>query len=345
MDNKYIRNFHLFISGVILIIFYGIRFDAGRDYNTYEIIFNKIHNLKSVGEGYVGLEKGYLLLNSISRDLGFNFQIVIFIQTFFLIGVFIWLISKYSKNYVISILVLLLLINIYSGILSGIVRQGFAVGFFLMSIPFIIKRSLKLFLLTILFGAFFHISIVLTIPLYFVLMKEYRKRIYMTLFLLTLLIYAINRIQNLFLLALSISGISSGYLSERYLRFFEPMNLGSHLFILLLIGIFFLLFCNKEKIINDKNDLFFVNLTFFSSLVSILMLSTTLFSRIEYYLFFGNVILFSYLLRIFAKESKILVYCSVVILSLILTGSVLYLLGEERNLLPYKFRLNFFKEL
>ena len=59
----------------------------------------------------------------------------------------------------------------------GVIRQGIAITFMLFSVKYIINRDFKKFLIVILCGALFHITILVTIPLYFLNYIEFDRKV------------------------------------------------------------------------------------------------------------------------------------------------------------------------
>lgn len=339
---KNYRKVGIFFAGAALTVLYGFRYMVGRDYGTYEIIFNNIGWLDNIGGNFSSLEPGYLLLNQLFYSLGTNFQPIVFIETVLLFFAFLGSINKYSKNTVISFVALILFMNLFSGIFTGVIRQGFAVAFFLISLRAIEKRQFLMFVLWVAIGVQFHLSILLVLPVYFVLHRQLASKYYLFLVLLAIVGYLLLRFVNIPLILIKFFGVYQGYGGEKYARFFEPMPLSSHLLIAVFAIIFCILVMYRKKLIQTLQDQLVFNLFFLSTFFSIMMLSMQLFSRVEYYFMVGPILGLSFLPRIFSSRSRAVISCAIIICCLGLALYALYDLGEVRTLIPYQSRYDVF---
>lgn len=335
----------LTISLLLLGFLYSFRFISIGDYHTYELIFDNINDIESVlPSHYLEMEPGYLYINRLLSSFGFNFQIVVIAQTFFLFFTFYKLIVKYSKNFFVSVMILILLINIYNGIVSTIIRQSFSLCFVLLSIPYIIERKFIKFFVCVLIGSLFHINTVIVFPLYFITVRHYSKGFYKKMMLGTILFYFLNVFSNIIYKVISIIPHFKGYLQANYLKFFEPKDFISSLLVFSLIYLFKLVFEAREGVVKSSQELFFINFSFFSSVISVVMLSSTIFSRVMYFLFFSYVISFSYLLVIYTNiKSKKILYAYIALLSIVTSLIIQKMTGEVKGTVPYKSRYEIFK--
>jgi hypothetical protein len=69
------------------------------------------------------------------------------------------------------------------------IRIGLACGFILLAIPYIVKRNFLKYLVLILIGTFFHVSVLITIPLYFIDPKKIKPLFWIGLLVVNLLFY------------------------------------------------------------------------------------------------------------------------------------------------------------
>lgn len=115
----------------------------------------------------MGIESGYVILNWIIYQLNFSyhgFLVICSLLTILPVGFFIY---RYSLNPSLSFLVYIST-NLYF-YNFGILRQSLAIGFLLLSVPFILKRNFLVSLLFIALAFTFHRVAILWIPIYFLL--------------------------------------------------------------------------------------------------------------------------------------------------------------------------------
>lgn len=150
-----------------LFLLSAMRYDIGRDYDSYMIIFNHPERMQVH-------EKGYMLINNfaIQHDLTLQFVIILYAL---LTLIFAYLfISENSKNKILSLLIFYTYTPFYLQTLNTL-RQGLAIYIFLFSTRFILKKHFVKYCFFIVFAAFFaHNSVIVTIPLYFLLNKNYK---------------------------------------------------------------------------------------------------------------------------------------------------------------------------
>ena len=102
-----------------------------------------------------------ILLNRINKDP----QFFIIVTSIIILGLYVYIVSKYSYNTIFS-LYLLLLLN-YLTSLNGI-RQVMAAAIFGLSIKWIVQRKMLPYMIMVLFLSTLHASILVMIPLYFI---------------------------------------------------------------------------------------------------------------------------------------------------------------------------------
>ncbi|MBQ9205340.1 MAG: EpsG family protein [Treponema sp.] len=150
-----------------LFLLSAMRYDIGRDYDSYMIIFNH-PELMQVHE------KGYMLINNfaIQHDLTLQFVIILYaLLTLIFAYLFIF---ENSKNKILSLLIFYAYTPFYLQTLNTL-RQGLAIYIFMYATRFIRKKQFVKYCILIVSAAFFaHNSVVVTIPLYFLLNRNYK---------------------------------------------------------------------------------------------------------------------------------------------------------------------------
>ena len=166
----------LFSSLVLLTLFIGTREGVGRDFYSYKSSFEFGRQAFEFGESF---ELGFIWLTNILHFLKLDYH-SLFLATSFIT---VFLLFKSFKNayQLLPIGILIFIVGgMYTFIING-VRQGIAMMAFYNALRYIswdrgIKEKLKnffWFLFYIIIGALFHYSIVIFIPLFFILQKRF----------------------------------------------------------------------------------------------------------------------------------------------------------------------------
>jgi len=152
----------LTIGAVSLVLFAGLRYEVGTDWDAYYINY-KLY--------YWDTEWGYKYINyffSKNLDAPFNAFLL------FYNGVSLLLIAKFIKNlsgyYLIALLVFYSDLYMYYN-LSGM-RQAMATSLTCFALIFAVKKEIKWFLLIIIIAAFFHVTSLIFIFAYFIPKKS-----------------------------------------------------------------------------------------------------------------------------------------------------------------------------
>ncbi|MBN1242941.1 MAG: EpsG family protein [Spirochaetales bacterium] len=164
------RKIFLIAALACTFVFLSIRSDFGNDLARYEAIFEEIAatEWRGIYDVNPGFEKGYVFWNKLFSIAGFN--------AFLATAAWLSILGYYrliSVGVVPSLRffsVFLLLFN--PGIIliqSSAVRQSIAVAFFVLSSGFLVERKPFRFVAMILVGSTFHVSVLVMLPLYFVL--------------------------------------------------------------------------------------------------------------------------------------------------------------------------------
>lgn len=161
----------LIISLMILLFFAYFRDPFGEistDYMTYKEIFRLADMpLFEYIDKFYQNDIGFLMLNKFLKLFTNNFNVLIFFFHLVIIGSFLYF---FYKNSEIPWLSTLLLITIGSYYVSyNLIRQFLVVSLLLMSSKYLFERDFKKYLVIILSLMFLHKSVVIMIPMYFIL--------------------------------------------------------------------------------------------------------------------------------------------------------------------------------
>ena len=166
----------LFVFSIILLIgFLGLRGFIGWDWWAYYPSYNNLPN----GFNY---EIGYEIWSNIFYKIGLSYHHFTFINTVADILILAYVLKKYSKYPIFSMFLFLAVQGLSFEV--DLLRNAKAVLLFIISIQFIKERKLIPFLILNILGMTFHMSSVIYLPMYFILNRNYSRKIVLPLIIL-----------------------------------------------------------------------------------------------------------------------------------------------------------------
>jgi hypothetical protein len=172
-----IYKYFLFITIFIFIIFDGLRWETGTDWDNYKYSFDNALDLK------FNFELGYTFYIFILRSITNNYSIFLLVTSLIFYSIIFYKVFLFSKYSFFSILYLIATLPWY----SGAIRQMLSLIFFLYAIEFCIKKKFLKFLFSILLGISFHTLMFLNLFLYLIYDITFLSFLSVCLFLLILL--------------------------------------------------------------------------------------------------------------------------------------------------------------
>ncbi len=184
----------LLLSAVLLILFAGLRSNkVGADYKAYETLYQLVQNPPHLFANPVQLfvnyrlEPSFLLLSSfIKAHFNDGIKVLIFLYAIIGISLKIKAIQKISDYKLLSLLIY------FSGIFflhdMNQIRAGVAIGFLLLSIPYIVERNIKIYFLLVLIAVLFHYSAIIFVLFYFVDSKRINQGNYLLIILVPIIL-------------------------------------------------------------------------------------------------------------------------------------------------------------
>lgn len=340
-DNEKIKAILLNVSICALFFIGAFRWKTGNDWYNYEIMFNKLGyinqlytNTKVYIENYNDIELGYRIFNSLIKSVGLGFQSVLFLSNLFLMYALHRFIRKNSKHYMLSVLIYYSIFFLHFNM--SLIRQGFALGFFMIAIDKIYERHFLKFILITIIGSLFHISILVTIPVYFL----YNLRIKKTLVTFILFFAYVIR-----LLSISVSKfiliILPGFIIsdlEHYIDTYEAVSMLSFGNLERLIMAVIIIFTYEKIVDFNKNSKLSLNMYLIYLLFNLLLYENIgILTRIRFYFQLQYIILIPILLSLLkVRFNRLIAY--VYIISLCIIPLFNFLNGYINSLLynPYK---------
>lgn len=324
------KKLDLLVSFILIAIFCiiaGFRYNVGTDFKTYVYFINLI---KDGHDTY--MEPGFEILIKFLIGSGFEVQSVFFISSLITLTFFYLFIIKHSKLYTLSVVIFFLFPIFYLASFNG-VRQFIAIGFFLYSLRFILDRKILSYGLFILLGALFHKTILLMLPLYFLLDKKLnlRKTILVSIFYVSVVSF------------LPYVGRALGFPEKYFTDVLVTEGNNYKAFVFPFIFMVFSIFKSKYNAkCNDSNITY--NMLFIGSLISITPLISSLPSmpviRMSSYFTPMVIVFFSNFSFLFCKsELRVMYYFIIVLLSFLYFYSTVFISGEKYSLVPYFYNL------
>lgn len=304
---------------VFIFVLAAIRFNLGRDYDTYVKMF---YMPEKIGTS----EIGFMLINRALNYTGFSVQAVIIFYAFVTQFFAYQFIKRESPNTALSLLIYFSFTPFYLETLNTI-RQGAAIYIFLYAIKYIKERKLFKYCLFIITAAVFaHSSVLITLPLYFLLNKEYTLKARM---LLLAILVGVNRFIEILIKY------------TPYAKYLSVLEVSNTIAPLTIIG---MLICSYLFIkYYYSNEMILSNLNYIYICISVLCILNRssiiylLLDRINHYFLPAIIILIP---LYFKSKTKTIVPKVVCYYALIIGFSLLFILsiyykGSENQLVPY----------
>lgn len=243
----------LFVFSIILLIgFLGLRGFIGWDWWAYYPSYNNL-------PGGFNYEIGYEIWSNIFYKIGLSYHHFTFINTVADILILAYVLKKYSKYPIFSMFLFLAVQGLSFEV--DLLRNAKAVLLFIISIQFIKERKIIPFLILNILGMTFHISSIIYLPMYFILNRNYSRKIILPLIILGNIYYIFDT--KLFIhileymssvLPAAVGGKITSYLSIIPQNYKLPI--GTLYFERLVTFIMVFFFLHKEKGSREKENLY-----------------------------------------------------------------------------------------
>ena len=161
------------LSLLLLSLFLGFSYLNGLDWTFYQenfinvpYFFSDNFNFKNLDFTIKSNEYGIVILMSLFKSFGFNFEIFRFVVLSFSLFIIYKTIKKMTPYSLIAIMIY------FSQFLLGnffepVFRQILAMSIFFISLKYIEKRSIFKYIILIIISTFFHSSAIILLPFYF----------------------------------------------------------------------------------------------------------------------------------------------------------------------------------
>ena len=153
-----------------LIFFFCFTYQMGTDWLSYQNYYENIFpntSLENLLMKNARIERGYVLLNIIFYNLGFNYEIFSgIILSFCTYTILKYMQEKSQNKYIAFYIFFIYAFN--AALLEPLMRQVIALAFFIISLKYLEKRRFLKFILVVFLAAQFHRTAYLLLPLYFI---------------------------------------------------------------------------------------------------------------------------------------------------------------------------------
>ena len=320
----------------ILFLLSALRMEVGNDYETYVDTFHEIY----VG-GYVVTEPLFNLVVKVICELsgGENYVLVFAVFAFVTIALFLKVLYEQSEDFALSFF-LFMTLGIYFRTFNT-VRYYFVLALTLYSFRYLFRKEYVKFILIILLSAFFHKSVLVVIPIYFIALIPWKKW-----HVAVLGIGAVGMVlcQN-FIMKIALE-LYPSYKDTIYLETETGLsgNVASIFRCVLILAL--ALVCYKEAIQNHKENQFYCKLNFLAILLYLCGSFLPLVGRIGYYLVTCQVLFIPSVIGCVKEERKKKILLAVVIIAGVIYFLIFLKTANQPGVrvLPYKSWLFFEKE-
>ena len=320
----------------ILFLLAAFRLEVGNDYGTYVTTIHEIY----VG-GYVVTEPLFNAVVKILCELsgGENYLLVFAVFAFATIFIFLKVLYEQSVSFSMAFF-LFMTLGIYFRTFNT-VRYYFVLAITLYSFRYILKKEYGKFLLLIVLAAFFHKSVLVVIPIYFIAHVPWKKW-----YVVVLTTGAVGMVIFQDVIMKIALELYPSYKNTIYLE--TESGLSGNLMTLfrcVLVGIFALL-CYKDHWKEKAENRFYFKLNFLAILLYLCGSFLPLVGRIGYYLITSHILFIPAVLGSIGNEKKKRLFTAMVMVAGILYF-LLFLRSADQpgvRVLPYKSWLFYEKE-
>lgn len=171
---------YLKISFIFIFIFSALRYNFGNDYFSYYRIFLEITQQPSIDWSgkyiYLRIEPAWILLNWLFKPFGF-FAMVAFLAIFNCYAYYNFIKKYVPSNYYWFAIFIYVFSPYFLLIQLSAMRQATAIGFFLISLDYLLKKDVWRYCICIAFASLFHTSAIFLLPVYFLRFGQFNLNI------------------------------------------------------------------------------------------------------------------------------------------------------------------------
>lgn len=279
------------------------------------------------------LEPGYIFLDFASTKVSNEFNFFLFIMALLTNMGIAFLIIKYSKNPMMSLLLFVLFRFFFDEM--NIMRQFLSISIILCGVEYIKNRKLIKYLLIILLASTIHYSALFAFPIYFLYRRSFDKKTKAILLVITAIAFV--SLNSILSTVTSKIGLYSGYVDAYY----DSNKLGSIISAIMSASIYIyslIIFKKYKKKASDELEYsFFLNISFICMLLNVCSIRISILSRlIDYYEIFIIVLLPNISMLIPKVKQRQLANLAIMTIGFAYFISVAMLRPNWNRVIPYK---------
>lgn len=334
-DKKSELNFFIFPTFILFLVIDGFRKSSvGSDLHVYVSLFEqnalKLPEFSRIFKSR--FESGFILSNQMIRSITNQYTVLLLIYASITLLIWFYVLSKYSKNVYISLIIYFCSLGMFLYSLSNI-RQGLAVAIGFLGFYFLFEKKNIRGILCILLAPFFHSSGVICILFLFLRNVRLNYKHYSILFLSTLALLPFIKI--LFGTVISLFPQYNSYLETSW---FSESNKWAPVVLTLLYGLIFMF---GESVMKNQyltkleeaiKALFFINL--------ILTMTTLQTALLERFVFYISPIVTLYipmvLYKITEKKIRWILFYIIILIYFLILLVFIYLKIDWYQIVPYR---------
>lgn len=317
-----------------LILLAGLRWKVGTDFMTYYYLTDKIFTvdifklLMSESYSTIPLEKGFCLFVWLLGLIYKNPQFVFFIISTITIILIVNTLKKYSDSFPIS-MYLYITTMVYYSAFNGL-RQWLACAIIFWAIKYIYENKKIKYILLTLIAATLHSSILIMIPIYFIIQKKKNNRFNFIFLIIAIIIsFSLVPIFN------KINVFFENTKYEKYLTV-NPLDDGVNILRILVavIPVVITTIYYKKLTKDDDKASILINLSLINAMFYIIAFNNTYFARFNIYFEPYNLLLYPKIINLIKNKNQ--KYLMIFMIAILFFAYMVLLLPKESNLLPYR---------
>ena len=296
----------------MLCVFLCFGYMTGSDWRSYEPMYDNV-SIDNLFYDYYW-EPGYYIWMLLFKVFHLNFWFFFITTKVLVFLAFLHTINKYSLEYRYLIWTFFLPFFAFYLFIDNPMRNLIAVAISLYAFNYLIRRKFVMFLIVTLLALSFHVTAIVLIPLYFLLLKHISTKVYLILLLCLMIFFSNDFIINLLG---NITGID--YINQKMLAYADSEDGSGQSFSIKMfinLSFFLLLLWKRDKIEAYPNGLFLLNSSLFFVLFYRIGLGMHILYRFQLYFCLPYSICVILLIRIFTKRSHFIFATYLLFLSL-----------------------------
>jgi len=237
---------------VFVLLHVGVDINSVEDLPRYEVQFRDVAGapITKIFDQIRTTDYFYAVFNRIVSYVSNDFVFFLLVYNLILFFSLFYVIKKYSPNYIISIVLILLFVYNQS---LFVVRQYLALVIVILTIPYIFRKKLSVYLILCIVAFFTHSSSIVWIPIYFIYNIKDKKGFMVIMIVASLLIALLNSDLGRYLLIFGLD-------FENYIDTSSEVSLNAKLIRILYLALYFI-FLRKHALEDGINKLTSITLS------------------------------------------------------------------------------------